>query len=367
VIDFRYHVVSLISVFLALAVGIALGAGPLKESIGAQLTGQVDQLRTEKSELREQLEDERAEANLQRAFALATAEDLLDDLLTERNVAVITAGNVEKQAIEGTIERIEQAGGKITARFDLADSWTSTSQRSFRSTLASSLHDYLDPEPEDGAGVEEKLALALAQMLTDATPDDPNHLSENSSMLQELLVSADLVSPVSAQTAPADLVIVLVPTTIESEDSEDRAELESFNLAVSELAVVLADSAEGVVVAGSSEESEDVLFQLRRDHAGAVTTVDGVDYLTGQITVALALADAVKDPGNAFGSRANADLVAPGRVDLDPPDRLVPDPDDEIPSGENDVEGAHDMGADGTDLADSSIDEEGSGDEEEVQ
>ena len=39
-IDFRYHVVSLISVFLALAVGIALGAGPLKETIGDTLTGQ---------------------------------------------------------------------------------------------------------------------------------------------------------------------------------------------------------------------------------------------------------------------------------------------------------------------------------------
>ena len=33
-IDFRYHLVSLVSVFLALAVGIVLGAGPLKDTIG---------------------------------------------------------------------------------------------------------------------------------------------------------------------------------------------------------------------------------------------------------------------------------------------------------------------------------------------
>ena len=46
-IDFRYHLVSLISVFLALAVGIVLGAGPLRESLGDQLAGQVEQLRTE--------------------------------------------------------------------------------------------------------------------------------------------------------------------------------------------------------------------------------------------------------------------------------------------------------------------------------
>jgi hypothetical protein len=45
VIDFRYHLVSLVSVFLALAVGIVLGAGPLRESIGDTLTEQVQALR----------------------------------------------------------------------------------------------------------------------------------------------------------------------------------------------------------------------------------------------------------------------------------------------------------------------------------
>ena len=58
VIDFRYHIVSLISVFLALAVGIALGAGPLKETIGDTLTGQVEQLRGEKDALRAELDDD---------------------------------------------------------------------------------------------------------------------------------------------------------------------------------------------------------------------------------------------------------------------------------------------------------------------
>ena len=56
-IDFRYHIVSLISVFLALAVGIILGAGPLQGAIGDQLTGQVEQLRTERNELRDQLDE----------------------------------------------------------------------------------------------------------------------------------------------------------------------------------------------------------------------------------------------------------------------------------------------------------------------
>ena len=336
-IDFRYHVVSLISVFLALAVGIALGAGPLKESIGAQLTGQVEQLRTEKSELREQLDEERADANLQRAFTLATADDLLGGLLDERNVALITTVGVEKQDVEGIAERIEAADGKITARFDIEDSWTSPTQRAFRSSLVGSLHDYLDPPVDDSASVEEQLAAALGQMLTSHDPQDASQLSENSSTLQELLVSADLIKPVSAQTAPADLVLIVVPTTLESEETDDQDSLEAFNDAIAQLAVTMVDSAEGVVVAGSALESDDVIFTLRKNQAGVVTTVDGVDHLTGQMTAVLALADAVVEPGNAYGARANADLVAPGRTVLDPPDRSLPDTEDDADDEDEEV------------------------------
>src|SRR5206468_1259154 len=54
-IDFRYHLVSLVAVFLALAVGILLGAGPLKDPIGATLTQSVKQLRADQDVLNQQL------------------------------------------------------------------------------------------------------------------------------------------------------------------------------------------------------------------------------------------------------------------------------------------------------------------------
>ena len=72
-IDFRYHIVSLISVFLALAVGIILGAGPLKESIGDTLTGQVDVLRSEKDALRTELDQTQATLTSTDAFVAGAA------------------------------------------------------------------------------------------------------------------------------------------------------------------------------------------------------------------------------------------------------------------------------------------------------
>ena len=54
-IDFRYHLVSIVSIFLALAVGIVLGAGPLKGELGDTLNKEVAGLRQDKADLNKQL------------------------------------------------------------------------------------------------------------------------------------------------------------------------------------------------------------------------------------------------------------------------------------------------------------------------
>src|SRR5690625_7746833 len=101
----------------------------------AQLTGQVEQLRNEKSDLREQLDEERADANLTRAFALATVDDLLGELLTDRTVAVITTPGVEKQTVDGTTERQEQAAASITDSIDMQETSNSPEQRALRTLI----------------------------------------------------------------------------------------------------------------------------------------------------------------------------------------------------------------------------------------
>ena len=62
-IDFRYHLVSLISVFLALAVGVVLGAGPLQNSLGTALNDQVTSLRENRKAMQTQLEQTEAAVN----------------------------------------------------------------------------------------------------------------------------------------------------------------------------------------------------------------------------------------------------------------------------------------------------------------
>ena len=68
VIDFRYHLVSLASVLIALAVGIVLGAGPLNSGILESVNNEVKTLRADKADLRTQLDAVTNSVDLHRSF-----------------------------------------------------------------------------------------------------------------------------------------------------------------------------------------------------------------------------------------------------------------------------------------------------------
>ena len=106
-IDFRYHLVSLISVFLALAVGIVLGAGPLKESIGDTLTGEVDALRQRAADLRTELDAAAVELAESEAAFESVADDLVAGTLAERRVAIVTFGDADGGASDDVAARVE--------------------------------------------------------------------------------------------------------------------------------------------------------------------------------------------------------------------------------------------------------------------
>ena len=85
-IDFRYHLVSLVAVFLALAVGIVLGAGPLKEPIGATLTQRVQQLRNDRDALQPTAQDRPGRHRQPRHVDHPDGADLVADQLGGRSV-----------------------------------------------------------------------------------------------------------------------------------------------------------------------------------------------------------------------------------------------------------------------------------------
>src|SRR4051794_41274011 len=85
-IDFRYHLVSLISVFIALAVSIVLGAGPLNEPIARGLSQGVQQLRQDLDARNDQLKTAQAGIANRDTFLTQSQPGLLADQLRGRTV-----------------------------------------------------------------------------------------------------------------------------------------------------------------------------------------------------------------------------------------------------------------------------------------
>ena len=77
-IDFRYHLVSLIAVFLAVALGIIIGTTALNEPIQADIEGQVTDLEQDKRALEDRTQQLQAQLDTADSFADAVAPVLVE-------------------------------------------------------------------------------------------------------------------------------------------------------------------------------------------------------------------------------------------------------------------------------------------------
>ncbi|MGZ4651438.1 MAG: copper transporter, partial [Kineosporiaceae bacterium] len=123
-IDFRYHLVSLVSVFLALAVGIVLGAGPLKGTISDTLSSQVEQLRKDKADLHTQLETAQTASDNRDAFTTAVMPALVAQQLGGTSVVLITVPGADTDAVKPLTQALQDSGATVTGRVDVKDAWT---------------------------------------------------------------------------------------------------------------------------------------------------------------------------------------------------------------------------------------------------
>ena len=82
-INFRYHVVSLTAVFLALAIGLVVGTAALNGPVADSLRDQVQALNRDNSNLRDQQNQYRDELNRAQDFATEVSPALLNGKLVD--------------------------------------------------------------------------------------------------------------------------------------------------------------------------------------------------------------------------------------------------------------------------------------------
>lgn len=122
-IDFRYHIVSLVAVFLALAVGIVIGAFTLSGGVGDSLNHQASSLRSEQAQLRAQVQATGNALNLADNFATLADPALVTGVLNGDSIALVLLPGTPDSLVSATKSSIAAAGGSVATTVTLNDSW----------------------------------------------------------------------------------------------------------------------------------------------------------------------------------------------------------------------------------------------------
>lgn len=298
-IDFRYHIVSLVAVFLALAVGIVLGNGPMRDALIGDQAETIASLEDETSQLQTELDVQAESAAAGEQFADETSTRLLAGALGEVSVATLDVGTPSTSDSQGIRDRLVQAGAALTAQVVVEPAWTDPQQVAFRNSLASTVASQVVGSTDDMTSTT-VLAHALAQALmpgvvpVGAEADDyAADAEERAGALFELLVDAELVS--GTVTAPSSAVAMIAG----SADEEAGAD----SAVYAEIAGVLGLYADGIVASSGLASSGDLPTAIANSPSASpvVSTVStGTGYF-GQISSALALAENI---GGSVGQYA---------------------------------------------------------------
>ncbi|MGI5121202.1 copper transporter [Marinactinospora thermotolerans] len=322
-IDFRYHLVSIVAIFLALTVGIVLGTTMLQDPL-------LNTLQSETSRLREESEELRAEKDVAEQLSTgndqlvdAYAEQMLADQLTGTRVVIVETPGVDEAMRDGLVNRVQQAGGTVPGRLVFAEEYGDPEQATFVDELVDQL---AQGETAAQGGAYERAGMELARALIapteeerEETGEQPEEEAENGYDAAAVLAGFSEAGLLTVHGDPAgksDIALVLAPAepfTVPSSTDPPQDDVASpANTAYIALTRALRDAAEGAVLVGgaTSVEPGGIISQARSEES-RFATVDTAGTVAGDVVAALALAISTEGRSGNYGVGEGVDAFLP--------------------------------------------------------
>jgi hypothetical protein len=309
VIDFRYHLVSLIAVFLAVALGIVIGTTALNEPILADIKNQVSALEKDKRSLEDRTQQLHAQLGTAEAFEEAVAPALVDGTLTGSSVLlVVTNDGVAEETVDQATALIGEAGGTVSGTLTLkpeySDPSTAASLQNY--VTGSGLPSGVQLPPVDDAG--QLVGALLAQVLMIPPGGTAPDAAAISSVMAGL-TALNVLTPEGDAIGAADYAVVLTAGAFSGADAAER------NATVAALVTALDAAGSGAVVAGDAASAAEngLVGLIRADTtlSAAISTVDNVGSAAGRISTVLALGREREGTSGKYGTGQDTQPVPP--------------------------------------------------------
>ncbi|MEW5953041.1 MAG: copper transporter [Bacillota bacterium] len=283
IIDLKYHIASLVAVFLALGLGILIGTTMLgnetivenQKQLTDRMEAQLESLRQNNEAIQARADSLEMENNLQKEFERNVLPVLVAGRLDGKTIAVIETNSYGFSDV--VVEAIELAGGRVSSV----------------TTVLNGLQ-LEDPEPlkqemgwsENGPGLAALLAGETARAI---------HTGGNQALLNHL-EEAQVLSTGGDYGVAVDAVIVFGGSLDES----------LMKTGVLDVPVIEYFQSQKIPVFGVEESG--VAYSYMKDYQKMrISTVDNVDTVAGQLSLVLSLEG---KPGH-YGVKSTAQKLMP--------------------------------------------------------
>lgn len=306
-ISFRYHIVTIVAVFLALAIGLLAGSAFVEPGLVERLRAQTDDLRVQVDDLRGQLAESRAEVSALEAFAQAAASNLTRNRLLGTSVVIVTLEGMDGALLSQTQSALSEAGATVLATMSARSALLS--EDPVKQAELATILGRPDAAPEDLPGLA---AGALAERLAPGVRSETR--TEDVDLLAVLL-SAGFLAPAGAGVSETALeevggfgqVVVVLAGGPGPEPSIEPADFS--------VPLVRALASVGVPVAAGEPLVTDVPFVEAIRSAGdpGTVTVDDLDRAMGGTALVLGVDELLTSGrGGAYGVKDGAAPLPPG-------------------------------------------------------
>jgi len=296
VIDFRYHLVSIVAVFLALAIGIVLGSTELQGHT-------IDGLRSLNNSLTNQLNAVRADRDSYQtlsgasdSFLTAAEPKLLGGTLTGQRLVIVTEPGAPSAVVNGVKQAAGTAGATVTGtvalqpKFNDVSGTTRASLNAINAEFASHDDTTLNPAAASQTMYQQQAAQLIATVILNQTADESGPTVTDAQGLLSAYAQAGYLTVSGAPANRATLAVIVTPASAPATGASDPAN--QVLLAVAqEFATLSAATLVAGSVAGSSQAGSAMAVLRSSSVSGEVSSVDNADTVLGQIVTMWALGD----------------------------------------------------------------------------
>jgi hypothetical protein len=290
-INFRFHVVSLIAIFLALALGVVIGAGVIDRGVVDTLNSRLDRVEAKSDRISKE-NNALSTLNQQLEGAIGDLQPFaVSGRLVGDDVGVIAVRGVDGDSTSATIAALQQANATVSGTLWLEDKWKLDSADDVKV-----LQTALGTSTKNKTALRAEAWRQLADRLGNPVGAGANGSSDLLTVLRDAkFLGFDAVGSATINDFPgrgAGVVLVV-----------GNAGSVPANTVVIPAATALHDARVPLLVAGvwaqvtNGPDRAEVVQPLRdSDLKSTVSTVDDLDQPQGPATVALALSDLFRSP-----------------------------------------------------------------------